>query len=192
MKTFAYAGTTHFNNETKVRFCNDLDQRLEILGKGGHTAMNFVELTQPMEKFDAVMFLKDHEDFQGETEQEAINTAIIRRNRAKAIELGLVEVKKPGRKAKAKVESDGTPQFDDEDDDITEANTETADVSETVSEVPAEAAETVIPPEELIMAQPLRDANGMFLSRDKRIALARAQMLAEAAETETEENAEMA
>lgn len=189
MNTFAFAGTTHFNNETKVRFCNDLDQRLEILGKAGHTAMNFVELAHPMEKFDAVMFLKNHEDFQGEAEQAAIATAIIRRNRAKAIELGLVDVKKPGRKAKAKVESDGTPQFDDEPE---EANTETADVSETVSEAPAEAAETVTPPEELIMAQPLRGENGMYLSRDKRIAMARAQMLAEAAEAETEENAEMA
>jgi len=182
-KTFAFAGTTMYDDVTKVRFCNDLEQRLEILGKCGCTAMNFIELPNPMEKLEAVLFLKSHEDFQGEVEQAVINTAIIRRSRTKALELGLIEAKKPGRKSKAEVKTDDTPQFapDAEEDTATE-------------EAPETTVKPLEVPEELIMAQPVRDANGMFLSRDKRIAMARAQMQAEAAAAEepTEENAEMA
>lgn len=193
-KTFAFAGTTMYDDVTKVRFCNDLEQRLEILGKCGCTAMNFIELPNPMEKLEAVLFLKSHEDFQGEVEQAVINTAIIRRSRAKALELGLIEAKKPGRKSKAEVKTDDTPQFAPD----AEEDTATEEAPETVAETPEEAPETTVKPlevpEELIMAQPVRDANGMFLSRDKRIAMARAQMQAEAAAAEepAEENAEMA
>ena len=194
-KMFSFAGTTNSPaGETKVRYTNaDLEGRIAKLHEEGHTAINLIELPNMMEKLDAILFLKSHEDFQGDVEQEAINTAIIRRSRAKALELGLIEAKKPGRKSKAEVKPEGEQFAPDNEED-----TATEEAPETVAETPDEAPETTVKPlevpEELIMAQPLRSANGMYLSRDKRIEMARAQMQAEAAaaEEQTEENAEMA
>ena len=62
-KLFTVAGVSSFEDETKVRFANDL-MRTKVLTKNGHTNIILVSLPEPMSKVDAAKFIQTHSDFQ--------------------------------------------------------------------------------------------------------------------------------
>lgn len=70
-KTFTVAGTSFYKEEYKVRFANALS-RAKVLVKNDHTDVRLVELPNEMTKFEAVMYIKGHEDFQDTAAQTAI------------------------------------------------------------------------------------------------------------------------
>lgn len=56
-KTFTVAGTSTYNGQNKPRFANDLDARLKILTKGGHTNIAMITLPTAMTKSEALAYL---------------------------------------------------------------------------------------------------------------------------------------
>ncbi len=58
-KLFSVAGTaTNADGTVKARFANDLVARIKILNKAGCTAINLVELPEPMTKLQALQYLQ--------------------------------------------------------------------------------------------------------------------------------------
>ena len=55
-KSFTHAGVSKLDGQFKVRFCNDA-LRQKVLIKNGHTAIDIIELKNPMTKEDAVAYL---------------------------------------------------------------------------------------------------------------------------------------
>lgn len=94
-KTFTVAGTSFYNGKTRLRFSNDLDARKKTLDRNGDTDVILIELATPMTKADACALMLEHEDFQGEAEQSAITSYVVKNAKDLAKELGLVEDKAP-------------------------------------------------------------------------------------------------
>jgi hypothetical protein len=55
---FKVTGISTLNDQTKVRFANDLVSRVKILNKDGHTDINLIELPAALSKADCVKHLK--------------------------------------------------------------------------------------------------------------------------------------
>jgi hypothetical protein len=70
-KLFTVVGTSKFNGETKVRFANDT-LRTKVLQKHDHTEINLVELDRPMTKLEAVLAIKNGDEFASAACQAAI------------------------------------------------------------------------------------------------------------------------
>jgi hypothetical protein len=70
-KLFTVVGTSKLDGETKVRFANDT-LRTKILQKHDHTDINLVELDRPMTKLEAVLAIKDGDEFASAACQAAI------------------------------------------------------------------------------------------------------------------------
>lgn len=89
-KLFTIAGTSNLKGQVKVRFANDT-MRVKVLAKNDHTDIVLIELPHAMSKQEAVMFIKDLEEFAGEEQQTAITEflgkkAAVGTKRAKAVE----------------------------------------------------------------------------------------------------------
>lgn len=53
---FSHAGVSKLKGEFKVRFCNGAE-RVKVLAKNGHEAIDIIELKKPMTKEDVVAYL---------------------------------------------------------------------------------------------------------------------------------------
>ena len=53
MKQFTYAGVSRLDGELKLRFAND-EGRFLVLVKNGHTEVEMIKLTKPMDKNSAI------------------------------------------------------------------------------------------------------------------------------------------
>ena len=62
-KLFKVVGISTLNNEYKVRFANDI-MRIKVLAKNGHEDIRMAELEEPLNKYDAVMAIKDLDAYQ--------------------------------------------------------------------------------------------------------------------------------
>jgi hypothetical protein len=69
-KKFAVAGVSTLDNDTKIRFANDM-MRIKILAKNGHTDIDLVELPTEMTKAEIVQHLKSIEFGKGNAATEA-------------------------------------------------------------------------------------------------------------------------
>lgn len=70
-KTFAVAGISTLEGDTKVRFAKDLT-RVKVLEKNGHTGIKLVELPTPMDKLGAVAYLLTNSQFKDEASQAVL------------------------------------------------------------------------------------------------------------------------
>jgi hypothetical protein len=57
-KTFAIAGVSTRNGETKIRFANDM-MRVKILAKGGFTDIELIELPREMTKGEIAVYMTE-------------------------------------------------------------------------------------------------------------------------------------
>ena len=78
-KTFTVAGVSTLNGTAKVRFSNDIEQRMFMLGYSGHTDITLVELSGELSKLEAAQEIQGRAEFAGDTEQAAI-AAFIEKN----------------------------------------------------------------------------------------------------------------
>lgn len=134
-RKYAVAGTSKHKDQTKVRFSQDMANRVKTLEKNGHEDIVLVELPEPMTKLDAALYLKDLSgDMQDSTRQSAINAVIDREETRKAREAKRArkqENKAQGLQVEAIVEGP-IPQREDavtvpgtaEDEEMAEQNTE--------------------------------------------------------------------
>jgi hypothetical protein len=92
-KLFTVAGTaTNADGTTKARFANDLVARIKILNKAGCTNINLMELPQPMTKLQALQYLTE----QGQTQGDA----------GYAVSAKLAEKSKVAKKGEVKVKAE--------------------------------------------------------------------------------------
>jgi hypothetical protein len=70
-KLFTVVGTSKLDGETKVRFANDI-MRTKVLQKHNHEDIVLVELDTPMTKIEAVLAIKNGDEFQSAAQQAAI------------------------------------------------------------------------------------------------------------------------
>jgi hypothetical protein len=75
-QTFKVAGLTTHGETTKVRFTDDMVRRIKQFSKGGATRVDLIELPSAMTKVEALKYLRDHADFQGEGDQATIVWAL--------------------------------------------------------------------------------------------------------------------
>lgn len=83
-KTYSVAGVSTQDGVTKVRFANDLVNRIKILTKNDHTDIELIELGSEMTKEDICKMLMDHPKFQSEAAQGAIAEYVTRNVKAEA------------------------------------------------------------------------------------------------------------
>lgn len=57
-KLFTVAGVSTLNGAVKFRFANDLDKRVAVLTRNGHTDIQLVTLPSAMNKADAIAYLE--------------------------------------------------------------------------------------------------------------------------------------
>lgn len=60
--TYSFVGISTFNRSTKLRFANA--DRTALMAAQGHTNMEFVALTTPLQKLDAAYLMKEIPEFQ--------------------------------------------------------------------------------------------------------------------------------
>lgn len=78
-KTFAVAGVSTLNGQTKLRFANDT-VRIKILAKNGHTDVELIDLPREMTKAEAVAHMKSTGFGAGRPEVEAAMALVLKRN----------------------------------------------------------------------------------------------------------------
>jgi hypothetical protein len=78
-KTFAVAGVSTLNGQTKLRFANDT-VRIKILAKNGHTDVELIDLPREMTKAEAVAHMKSVGFGAGRPEVEAAMALVLKRN----------------------------------------------------------------------------------------------------------------
>lgn len=71
-KLFTIAGSSTHNEETKLRFANDI-ARIKVLVKGGHTDIKLIQLPNAMTKSSAALYLKTSNEFQDAESQQLID-----------------------------------------------------------------------------------------------------------------------
>jgi hypothetical protein len=98
-KTFTHAGVSKLDGQFKVRFCNDAF-RQKVLIKNGHTAIDIVELKNPMSKEDAIAYLLsiDFATQNGVTNQE-VQAALLEAVDKRAVK-GASKEQKPNKETK--------------------------------------------------------------------------------------------
>lgn len=92
-KTFTVAGVSTLNGKTKVRFANDIEQRVYMLEYTGHTDIMLLALPSEMTKEQAVLHLA--KTLRGEHALAAVNDWL-KRNK---VELPVQAAKGPLRDA---------------------------------------------------------------------------------------------
>lgn len=71
--TFKVAGVSEGTHGVwKVRFANDLTDRIYNLTRAGHKTIKLIELPSEMTKYDAMLYLQKHPDFQDNKSQQLI------------------------------------------------------------------------------------------------------------------------
>ncbi len=83
-KTYSVAGVSTHKGVTKVRFANDFVNRIKILQKNDHTAIELIELDTELTKEDICKMLMDHPKFQNEAAQGAIAEYVTRNVKVEA------------------------------------------------------------------------------------------------------------
>jgi hypothetical protein len=79
-KLYKVAGiATDKRNNTKVRYSNELDNRVKVLSRGGFTNINLIELDDEYEKFEICQLLLTDNRFTDYT--DIINNELDRLNR---------------------------------------------------------------------------------------------------------------
>ena len=78
-KKFAVAGVSTIDNDTKLRFANDM-MRVKILAKNGHTDIDLIDLPKEMTKAEIVQHLKSIGFGQGNAATEAAIAAAEKKN----------------------------------------------------------------------------------------------------------------
>ena len=78
-KTFAVAGVSTLNGQTKLRFANDT-VRIKILAKNGHTDIDLVDLPREMTKAEAVAHMRSIGFGADRPEVEAAMAQVLKRN----------------------------------------------------------------------------------------------------------------
>jgi hypothetical protein len=79
-KVYKVAGiATDKRNNTKVRYSNELDNRIKVLSRGGFTNINLIELDDDYEKFEICQLLLSDNRFTDYT--DIINNELERLNR---------------------------------------------------------------------------------------------------------------
>lgn len=107
-KTYSVAGVSTQNGVTKVRFANDLVNRIKILTKNQHTDIELIEMGAEMTKEEICKVLMNHPKFQSEAAQGAIAEYVTRNVKSDAPKAA------PKAKApKAKATSTEAPQLED-------------------------------------------------------------------------------
>lgn len=62
-KTFTVAGVSKHKGEYKVRFANDLVDRMKALHKNGHEDIRLANFETPVTKYEAILSLVDLDEF---------------------------------------------------------------------------------------------------------------------------------
>jgi len=75
-QTFTVAGITTNNNNSKVRFTDDMVRRVKQFTKGGAQRVDLVDLPEPMTKINALKYLLTHPDFQSPGDQVTIGDTL--------------------------------------------------------------------------------------------------------------------
>lgn len=102
-QTFKVAGITVHEDNTKVRFTDDMIRRIKQFSKGGASRVDFVELPSEMTKIEALKYLQSHPNFQSPADQATLADTL----EDKLKEAGKGEVKVKKAKAKTKPSLDG-------------------------------------------------------------------------------------
>lgn len=108
-KIFARAGVTRMNGQLKLRFSNQIDGRMDILIREGHTDIDIVELREPMTRAEAVAYLLSIDFANGNAEVQAVLEAEARKRRLPGYE---PEARKRGRRPRV-VEAEAVEAEDD-------------------------------------------------------------------------------
>ena len=72
-KLFSVVGVACKNGTYKVRWANDLPSRVKMLTRDKQEDIRLVELSEPVTKLEAVQAIIDHEWFQDDNAQQAID-----------------------------------------------------------------------------------------------------------------------
>jgi hypothetical protein len=107
-KTYSVAGVSTQDGVTKVRFANDLVNRIKILTKNDHTDIELIELGAEMTKEEICKVLMDHPKFQSEAAQGAIAEYVTRNVKAPAPKAA-PKAKAPKAKTTTEVPVDAEP-----------------------------------------------------------------------------------
>lgn len=70
-KLFKIAGISTHNDQTKLRFANDM-ARIKVLVNGGHENIRLIELPRAMTKVEAASYLQNVNQFQDAEDQQII------------------------------------------------------------------------------------------------------------------------
>jgi CheY-like chemotaxis protein len=103
--TFTIAGLSTLNGVVKVRFANDLAERIKVLNKNEHTDVTLIDLGTELSKLNCVKALLAHNDFKDE-EAQTVLTAYVQKNTVTA---GVQKVKKATVPKAAKAKEHVTP-----------------------------------------------------------------------------------
>ena len=77
MKQFTYAGVSRLDGELKLRFAN-VEGRFLVLVKNGHTEVEMIKLTKPMDKNSAIKELLVRNFANGRAEIDALLLASVK------------------------------------------------------------------------------------------------------------------
>lgn len=86
-KMFSIAGISTLNNETKLRFANEVS-RIKVLVKNGHTDIKLINLPESMSKLECVRYLCSDESFQDNVSQELFEEYLSKNAPAKFVSKG--------------------------------------------------------------------------------------------------------
>tara|TARA_R110000851_G_scaffold34260_3_gene91099 strand:+ start:605 stop:1009 length:405 start_codon:yes stop_codon:yes gene_type:complete len=103
--TFSIAGVSTLNGVIKVRFANDLAERIKVLTKNDHTSIVLVDLGTELTKTECAKVLLAHKDFTEEAAQTVI-AAYLAKN---TVTGGAPKVKKAASPKTAKAKEHTTP-----------------------------------------------------------------------------------
>jgi hypothetical protein len=87
---FTVAGITTHNNNSKVRFTDDMVRRIKQFTKGGAQRVDLVDLPEPMTKIQALQHLLTHPSFQSPGDQVTISDTLVEKE--KGYKTGTVKV----------------------------------------------------------------------------------------------------
>jgi hypothetical protein len=91
MKQFTYAGVSRLNGELKLRFATD-EGRFLVLVKNGHTEVEMIKLTQPLDKDGAIKELLSRNFDNGRSE---ITDLLVGKAKGATVKKNTVVVKVP-------------------------------------------------------------------------------------------------
>ena len=84
-KTFAVAGVSTLNGDTKIRFANDA-ARVKILIKNGHTDIELIDLPKEMTKGEIAQYLFETDFAKGRTAVVEAIQELAKKNKVKLVQ----------------------------------------------------------------------------------------------------------